>query len=172
MRLWMSDDMMTNEVEGMESWPIAGTSPPLRVKLKQVPSSSIYLSIYLYIYQSTYLYIYLSIYTSIYLCIYISIHLFINVCIHLSMYLYIYLSNYSSCSHLEHWASVKRFVSLQFVNLRQSVGLLGLGISPTQGRYQHRKTQTQNTRRQKKTVPWMGFEPTIPVFEGRRLFMP
>jgi hypothetical protein len=45
---------------------------------------------------------------------------------------------YSCCSHLEHRASVKRFVSIQFLNLRQSVGLLGRGISPSQGRYLHR----------------------------------
>jgi hypothetical protein len=32
--------------------------------------------------------------------------------------------------HLEHRASVKRFVSRQFFNLRQSVGLLGRWISP------------------------------------------
>jgi hypothetical protein len=30
---------------------------------------------------------------------------------------------------------VKHFISLQFLNLRQSVGLLGRGISPSQGRY-------------------------------------
>jgi hypothetical protein len=30
---------------------------------------------------------------------------------------------------------MKRFVSLQFLNLRQSVGLLGRGMSPSQGRY-------------------------------------
>jgi hypothetical protein len=35
---------------------------------------------------------------------------------------------------LEHRASVKRFVSLQFLN-PQSVGLLGWGISPSQDRY-------------------------------------
>jgi hypothetical protein len=39
---------------------------------------------------------------------------------------------------LEHRASVKRFVSLQFLNLRQSVGLLGREISPTQGHYLHK----------------------------------
>jgi hypothetical protein len=45
-------------------------------------------------------------------------------------------SSSSSCfSHLEHRASVKRFVSLQFLNLIQSVGLFGRGISPSQGRY-------------------------------------
>jgi hypothetical protein len=46
-----------------------------------------------------------------------------------------FLFFYSCCSHLKHRASVKRFVSLQFLNLRQSVGLLGRGISPSQGRY-------------------------------------
>jgi hypothetical protein len=39
------------------------------------------------------------------------------------------------------FASVKRFVSLQFLNLGHSVGLLGRGTSPSQGRY---LTQTQN----------------------------
>jgi hypothetical protein len=39
---------------------------------------------------------------------------------------------------LEHRASVKRFVSLQFLNLGQSVGLLGRGISPSQGRFLHK----------------------------------
>jgi hypothetical protein len=42
---------------------------------------------------------------------------------------------YSRCSHLEHRASVKRFVSLQFLNLKHSVGLLGRVISPSQGLY-------------------------------------
>jgi hypothetical protein len=42
---------------------------------------------------------------------------------------------YSCSSHLEHRTSVKRFVSLQFLNLRLSVGLLGPVISPSQGRY-------------------------------------
>jgi hypothetical protein len=36
---------------------------------------------------------------------------------------------YSRCSHLEHRASVKRFVSLQSLNVRQSVKLLGWVIS-------------------------------------------
>jgi hypothetical protein len=52
---------------------------------------------------------------------------------------------YSCCFHLEHKASVKRFVPLKFLNRRQSVGLLGRMISPSQGRY---LTQTQNQRRQ------------------------
>jgi hypothetical protein len=39
--------------------------------------------------------------------------------------------------------TLEHFVSLQFLNLRKSVGLLGQGISPSQGRYLHRTTQTQ-----------------------------
>jgi hypothetical protein len=48
---------------------------------------------------------------------------------------------YSFCSHLEHRAPVKPFVSLKFLNFRESVGLLGRGISSSQCRY---LTQTQN----------------------------
>jgi hypothetical protein len=42
---------------------------------------------------------------------------------------------YSCYPHLEHRASVKRFISLQFLNLRHSVGPLGRVISPSQGLY-------------------------------------
>jgi hypothetical protein len=52
-------------------------------------------------------------------------------------------SSYSSipvAPNLEHRAFLKRFVSLQCLNLKQSVRLLGLGISPSQGRY---LTQTE-----------------------------
>jgi hypothetical protein len=76
----------------------------------------------------------------------------------------IYLSIHPCCFHLEHRASVKRFASLQFLHLRHSVGHLGRGISPTQGRYLHKITQTQNKRGQI-SVPWVGFEATIPAFE-------
>jgi hypothetical protein len=47
---------------------------------------------------------------------------------------------YSCCSHLEHRTSMKRFFSLQFINLRHSVRLLGRVINPSQDRY---LTQTQ-----------------------------
>jgi hypothetical protein len=53
----------------------------------------------------------------------------------------------SCCSHSEHRASVKRFVSLQFLNLRQSAGLLGRVIRPSQCCCLHRTTQTQNKLR-------------------------
>jgi hypothetical protein len=46
---------------------------------------------------------------------------------------------------LEHRTSVKRFVSLQFLNHRQSVEFLGREISPSQSCY---LTQAQNKRRQ------------------------
>jgi hypothetical protein len=64
---------------------------------------------------------------------------------------------------------MKPFVSLQFLNLRQSIRFLGRGISPTQGRYPHRTTQTQNKRRPT-SMPLMGLEPTIPVFEQAKAF--
>jgi hypothetical protein len=38
----------------------------------------------------------------------------------------------------EHRPPVKRFISLQFLTLGQSVGLLGREISPSQGRYLHK----------------------------------
>jgi hypothetical protein len=45
----------------------------------------------------------------------------------------------SCCSHLKHRTSMKRFAALQFLN-RKIVGLFGLGINPSQGRYLHRAT--------------------------------
>jgi hypothetical protein len=68
---------------------------------------------------------------------------------------------YSCCSHLEHRASVKRFVSLHFLNLRHAVGLLGREIRPSQGCY---LTQTQNKHKET-SMPRVGFEPTFPAFE-------
>jgi hypothetical protein len=64
-------------------------------------------------------------------------------------------------SHLEHGASVKRFVSFQFLNVKHSVGLHGRVMSPSQGCY---LTQTQNKHKQT-SMPWVGFEPTIPASE-------
>jgi hypothetical protein len=48
-------------------------------------------------------------------------------------------------------------------------GLLGRVISPSQGRYLHRTTQTHNKRRQI-SMPRVGFELTIPVFEREKRF--
>jgi hypothetical protein len=58
---------------------------------------------------------------------------------------------------------VKRF-SFTSISYRQSVGLLGRGISLSQGRCLHRTTQTQNKRTQR-SMPLVGFEPTIPALE-------
>jgi hypothetical protein len=58
--------------------------------------------------------------------------------------------------------SLGRFFS--FLILIQSVGLLGRGISPSQGRYLRRTTQIQNKLTQT-SMPWVGFEPSIPAVE-------
>jgi hypothetical protein len=68
---------------------------------------------------------------------------------------------YSCCSHLEHRASMKCFASLQFLNLRHSVGLLARVISLSQGHY---LTQTQN-KHKPTSMPRVRFEPTTPAFE-------
>jgi hypothetical protein len=78
--------------------------------------------------------------------------------------LFIFIHSYSCCSHLEHRTSVKRFVSLKFLNLWAVGRTPWTGISPSQGRYLHRTTQTQNKRRQT-SMPRVGFEPMTPVFE-------
>jgi hypothetical protein len=75
-------------------------------------------------------------------------HPSIHPSIHPFMHASIYLSIYSCISHLEHRVSMKRFVSLRFLNLRQTVGLLGRGMSLTKGHYLYRTTKTQNERRQ------------------------
>jgi hypothetical protein len=46
----------------------------------------------------------------------------------------------------------------------QSVGLLGRGMSPSQGRYLHIVQHKQN-KRTETSMPRVGFEPTISVFE-------
>jgi hypothetical protein len=86
--------------------------------------------------------------------------------LHLRFLIYSRIFFYSCCPHLEHRASVKRFISLQFLNLRQSVGLLGWGISPSQGR---NLSQTQNKYKQT-SMPCVGFEPTISMFEQAKTF--
>jgi hypothetical protein len=68
---------------------------------------------------------------------------------------------YSCCSHLEHRTYVKRFVSLQFLNLRHSVGLHERVISPSQGRY---LTNTQNKHKQT-SMPRVVFEHTFQALE-------
>jgi hypothetical protein len=75
---------------------------------------------------------------SLCLSVCLSVCLSIYPSIHPSIYLSVYLSIHPSIPVAPTWSireSVKRFVSLQFLNLRQSVRLLGRGISPTQGGY-------------------------------------
>jgi hypothetical protein len=79
----------------------------------------------------------------------------------------LYIRSY--CSHLEHRTLVKRFVSIQFLNIRQSVGLPGRRLSQSQGRYLHRTTQTQN-KYWRTPISWVGFEPTITAFERAKTF--
>jgi hypothetical protein len=57
------------------------------------------------------------------------------------------------------------FVSLQFLNLRHSVGFLGRVIRSSQGRY---LTQTQNEHRHP-TIPRVRFEPTISASERSKI---
>jgi hypothetical protein len=76
--------------------------------------------------------------------------------IHLSIYLSIYLIYLS--------VALQSFVGpwplFQFLYpLTQSVGLLGRGISPSQDRY------LRTEQRKQISLPEVGFEPTIPLFE-------
>jgi hypothetical protein len=81
-----------------------------------------------------------------------------------------FLYLYSCCSRLEHRASVKRFVSLQFLNFRQSVGFLGRVISPSQSRYLHTEQHKTQNKRRRTSMPCIGLETTIPVFERMQIF--
>jgi hypothetical protein len=109
----------------------------------------IYLPSYLPIYLPTYLPIYLSIYLSICLSIYLPTYLFIYL-----------LSIYGSTVLLLYLCRSFSFLILY----TESVGLLGLGISPSQGLYLHIEQHKQN-KRTKTSMPRVGFEPTSPVFE-------
>jgi hypothetical protein len=64
----------------------------------------------------------------------------------------------SCCSQLQHRASVKRFVSLRCLNPK-TIGR----ISPSQGRYLH-------TEQKQTSMPQVGVEPAIPVFERAKTF--
>jgi hypothetical protein len=62
---------------------------------------------------------------------------------------------------LEYRSSVKRFVSLQFLNPKTDGMTLWAGDQPVARQL---PTKTQNKRTQT-SMPRMGLEPTIPVFE-------
>jgi hypothetical protein len=83
-------------------------------------------SLIFYIY--IYIYIYIRIYLSTYLSIYVSIYLSTYLCIYLSIYVSMPLQPF-----------VGPWPLFQFLDLfTQLVGLLGRGITPSQGRYLHR----------------------------------
>jgi hypothetical protein len=78
---------------------------------------------------------------------------------------------YSCCSHLVHRASMKQFFSLQFLNLRYSVGLPRRVIIPSQGRY---RTQIENKRKQI-SMPRVRFElhdPSVRASEDSSCLIP
>jgi hypothetical protein len=56
-----------------------------------------------------------------------------------------------------------RFFS--FLIYTQLVGLLGREISPSQGRYLRREQKKTQNKRTQTSMPWVGFESTIPPFE-------
>jgi hypothetical protein len=65
---------------------------------------------------------------------------------------------------------VRPWLLFQFHNnFIQMVGLLGRGISTSQGRYLHTEQHKQNERTHT-SMPPMGFEPTTPVFERAKTF--
>jgi hypothetical protein len=72
----------------------------------------------------------------------------------------------SYCSHLEHRASVKRFVSIRFLNPKT------VGRTPWTGDHPVARPlpiETQNKHRQT-SMPSVGFERTIPAFERTKTF--
>jgi hypothetical protein len=75
---------------------------------------------------------------------------------------YRWFSKYLSVCGSTALVDLGRFFS--FLICTQSVGVHGRGISLSQGRYLHTEEQTQNKCTQT-SMPWVGFEPTIPVFE-------
>jgi hypothetical protein len=77
-----------------------------------------------------------------------------------------FLLLFSCYSNLEHRASMKRFVSLHFLSLRQSAGLLGQGISPWRRPLPNVNSQEAHTQI---CMPSVGSEPTIP-FERAKTF--
>jgi hypothetical protein len=87
--------------------------------------------------------------------------------VHIS--LSISLSLFPVAPTLEHRAFVKRFVSLQFLILKTVGRTPWRGDQPvTRPLPTHRTIQTQNKRVQT-SLPWVGFESTIPVFERANL---
>jgi hypothetical protein len=138
-------------------------------------STSIYLSVCLSIYLSIYLSVGLSICLSICLSVYLSICLSIFLSVYLSIYLSIYISIYLSIC-LSVYLSVYLSIYLQYFCCTLAISFSSLilytvgwttwtGDQPvTRPLPTHRTTETQN-RRTQTSMPWVGFEPTISVFQ-------
>jgi hypothetical protein len=90
--------------------------------------------------------------------LYFSLSLSLYLSIYLSIYLHTYLPTYGSTALLH----LGRFFS--FLIYTQSIGLLEWGISPSQRHYLHTEQHKQNKHTQT-SMPWMRFEPMIPVFK-------
>jgi hypothetical protein len=108
---------------------------------------------------------YLSICLSVCLTTYPSVRLSVYLSICLSVYLSTYLSTYLH-TYVPTHSSIHPSVCLShfsFLIFTQSVRLIGQGISPPQGRYLLRTTQTRN--KHKHPCLECDFEPTFPAFE-------
>jgi hypothetical protein len=77
---------------------------------------------------------------------------------------------YSCCSHLENRTSMDWFVSLQFLNLRRSVGLLRQVISLSQGHYLHTHTHRKSADKHP-CLEWDS-NPQSQCLSKQRHFMP
>jgi hypothetical protein len=81
------------------------------------------------------------------------------------------LSSFHSSVALQPFVGPWPLLHFSIFFFAQTVGLLGRVINPSQGRYLHtehntyRATQTQNKRKHRTSMPWVGFEPTIQAFE-------
>jgi hypothetical protein len=64
----------------------------------------------------------------------------------------------------QHTISLRVYSPLLALGRTQSVGLLGWGISPSQGLYIHAE-QHKESKRTQTSMPRVGCEPTTPVFE-------
>jgi hypothetical protein len=70
-------------------------------------------------------------------------------------------------------ASIKLSVSLQILDLGQSVGLLGRVISSSQGSACTQTQKNEHTTQTLTSISWVGYEPTVPASPRKRWqFMP
>jgi hypothetical protein len=107
--------------------------------------------------------VYIQIYLSIYLSTYQSIYL--SVYIYLPTYLYLYLPTYLSIYDYNSLLNLGRFFSFLILYVYTDSRTPWTGDEPvTRPLPAHRTAQTQNKSTQT-SMPWVGLEPTILVFE-------